>query len=151
MADYSSSIPELTTDEQFDDALCLVESLMLRLEQNVDRSHGLYVMEASIIAVATLVLALSVGLNHSVGSLRLGIVSAIVICSSAVIALAMHVALTRPLRRRIERDSRAILDIVSMLREIATLVPGLTPWSETRLRLVATRLSRFPITSSGFS
>jgi hypothetical protein len=132
------------TDErgEVDRLLSLAEVLLQRTEQLESRLIASRVLKwllwvvAAIGVVITLV-ALSVAHFATAGFVALSIA----VLTGSLIAL--DGALVRPWRRQLDRDRRALSNLVELLRETAgVIVRDWSPLEEAAMRI---RLSRFPI------
>jgi hypothetical protein len=128
--------------------LAFAEQLMAKVERNNDRCRLIYALDAGVITATVSAVALGVGLSPSTGSLRLIIFAVVLACAGLALALAIHGLLAVSPRRRVERDARAAIAIVGVLREIMPLIAESDNWDETRLWMVKMRISRFPISPS---
>jgi hypothetical protein len=143
----SLSSSGVTTGHQFGYALDVTETLKEQADRAQEKADRLLTVELGIIAIAiaiiTVVFALSPGIIRPV------IVLIIVGAVGLTLAVAIHIVVRVPLRNQAERDNQAVVDIVSLLREVLPLVADVEKWNETEMRLAKVRLSRLPIGKRG--
>jgi hypothetical protein len=146
----SNGRPDRTSGADFDSALERAESLLQEADRARDRFRILCAAQVMLPLAITVALAIAIG----VSGVHLGRAVTTTLITWGIAALldaTIHVALVLPVRRRVGRDERVMLEIVGMLRELLMSVAEDEKWSASRLRLAKARIARFPIGSSGGS
>jgi hypothetical protein len=139
--------PRMST-EDFQAALDQAEVLLGEADRGRDRIRTVRAGQAGLAAIVAVALTIAVGASRA--SIFAEIATAVV-CAVIVILLAgwAEVALIRPVRKRVNRDERTMLEIISLLRELLTSVADDETWSAPRQRFARARISRFPIAARG--
>ena len=150
MDDKRASLDKMTSGADFEDAILAAEAFMGQAEKEAERCRILLVAEGAVVGLTIAVIALCVGVSHLVSDWRLGVVSAVVLAFGLITAAAIHRLLVFPLRKRVRRDSRAVVEIVGFLREIMPMISEREGWSETQMLVARTRIARFPIGAKAF-
>jgi hypothetical protein len=132
----------------FEEALSRAEALLAEADRGRDRARLVRAGQVGVAALVALALAISAG-TAGVSAATVLITSAV--CAGILVLLIgwAEVALILPAKRRISRDERAIIEIVSLLRELQVSVGADENWSAPRQRLVKARIARFPIAPRG--
>jgi hypothetical protein len=149
LSDERSTLPEVASGMQLDHALQIAERLLEQAERTSGRCRVLRVTEVGVVGLVLFVLTGWAGLDRFAGWVRLTTVSVIGILLGVCVAAVVYVVLEIPLRRRLARDSRAVIGISELVRELMPLVARHEKWNELRTDLFKTRLSRFPIGPKG--
>jgi hypothetical protein len=132
----------------FEEALGRAETLLAEVDRARDLARLIRAGQVGVVALVAFALAISVG-TAGVSAVSALITSAV--CAGVLVLLIgwAEVALVFPARRRISRDERAMIEIVSLLRELQVSVGADESWSGPRQRLVKARIARFPIGARG--
>ena len=145
----SSGRPEVrTSGADFDSALERAESLLQEADRARDRFRILRAAQVMLPLTITVALAIAIGVSgvHLGRAVTTTLITWVI---AALLDATIYVALVLPVRRRVGRDERVMLEIVGMLRELLMSVAEDEKWSASRLRLAKARIARFPIGPSG--
>lgn len=140
---------QVTTWEQLNQAIAMAEGLLDRAERTATQCRILRAAEVGITALAIFTVTGWIGLSRFIGGTRLTIVSVIGVLIGIFVATTIFLLVEVPLRKRLARDSRAIVEIVGLVQELKHLVAGYEEWSELQSDLFDLRVSRFPIGPGG--
>lgn len=130
----------------FDEALQVAERLLAGVDNGRHRVGVARVMQALLFLVSTLaVVAAAIFSTIAVTALV-----AIAVWIAACLAfVATHALLVAPLAARVLRDERAMIEIITVLRELHPHLAEREGWSSIRDRFARERISRFPIAERG--
>lgn len=144
-SDEDPVLPEITSGVQLGHALAITERLLEQTEKTSERRRIVRITETSVLGLVALVITGWVGLDQSAGWVRLISVSLIWLLLGVSLAAAIHLVLEIPLRKRSDRDARALVEVAGLVRELMPLVARHEKWNELQMDLFKARLSRFPI------
>jgi hypothetical protein len=140
---------KVTTGDQLDQALVSAEMLLDRAEQTSERCRRMRIAEVGVVALAVFTLAIWAGFATSVSGVRLTIVLIISIAASLCAAGTIRFLGLVPLRKRLARDARSIVDAIGLIRELWPLVADHEKWNELQVQMFTARVSRFPVGPKG--
>jgi hypothetical protein len=144
-SDEDPILPEITSGVQLGHALAIAERLLEQTERTSERRRIVRITETSVLGLVALVITGWVGLDQSAGWVRLISVSLVWLLLGVSLAAAIHLVLEIPLRKRSDRDARALVEVAGLVRELMPLVARHEKWNELQMDLFKARLSRFPI------
>ncbi|GAA1659113.1 hypothetical protein GCM10009765_05580 [Fodinicola feengrottensis] len=126
------------TGDDFDQALRVAEQLL----SGVDRGRH-RVGEARMLQILVLLAGAVIAVAAAV--LSSPTVAIIAVVAAILGLLAGHILLVVPLGARVLRDERAMVEIITVLRELHPHVAEREAWSAVRDRFARERISRFPV------
>ncbi|WP_163509491.1 hypothetical protein [Fodinicola acaciae] len=125
----------------FDEALQVAERLLAGVDHGRHRVGVARVLQT---------LVLLIGILAVVSLTPVSLTYAVLTGLAALLAfLAAHLLLVRPLGARVLRDERAMIEIITVLRELHPHLAEREGWSSLRDRFARERISRFPIAERG--
>lgn len=124
------------TGDDFDQALGVAEQLLAGVDRGRHR-----VGEARILQVLILLTGAVVGL----ATLFMPVVAVAAVVAALLGLVAGHILLVVPLGARVLRDERAMVEIITVLRELHPHLAERESWSAVRDRFARERISRFPV------
>lgn len=148
-SDEHPASQEMTTKIELEHALEIAEKLLYRTERTSERCRIMRSAEAGVVGLALFAITGWVGLDRYAGWERLTSVSLIGVVISFSVATVIYLVLEVPLRKRIARDARAVVEMVGLVRDLMPLVARHEKWNELQRNLFRSRLSRFPIGQVG--
>jgi hypothetical protein len=147
--DEPPTFAKVATGEQLNEALTIAETLLYRTERASERYHRMRVAQVGVVALAVFTLAGWAGFDRSVEGIRLIAALIIGVAAGVCVAGAIHFVAGVPLRKRLARDARSIVDSVGLIRELWPLVADHEKWNELQVQVFKSRVARFPVGPKG--
>jgi hypothetical protein len=139
---------ELNSGVQLEDALQVAERLLNQAERAAERRRAARSLEAGVFGFSVLAVA-SIAIADRLVYWRLTTIVVVGVLVGYFVAIVIRNVQEVPLRKRIDRDARAAVDIVEIARELLPIVARQEGWSDLQTELFRSRLSRFPIGPGG--